>query len=73
MLKPAEQTPLTALRLGELVLEAGFPAGVNVLTGYGETAGAALVDHPDVDKVAFTGSTEVGKMIGASAAAISSG
>jgi len=63
ILKPAEQTPLTALRLGELALEAGIPAGVlNVVTGFGD-AGAALVDHPDVDKVAFTGSTEVGKLI----------
>ncbi|BAV64438.1 aldehyde dehydrogenase family protein [Sphingobium cloacae] len=63
VLKPAEQTPLTALRLGELALEAGFPAGIiNVVTGFGE-AGAALVEHPDVDKVAFTGSTEVGKAI----------
>ena len=60
VLKPAEQTPLTALRLGELALEAGIPAGVlNVVTGDGET-GAALVDHPDVDKIAFTGSTAVG-------------
>src|SRR5439155_9377298 len=67
VLKPAEQTPLSALRLGELALEAGFPAGVlNVLTGDGST-GAALVDHPDVDKVAFTGSTEVGREIGAKA------
>ena len=65
ILKPAEQTPLTALRLGELALEAGFPEGtVNVLTGDGET-GAALVDHPGVDKVAFTGSTSVGREIGA--------
>jgi phenylacetaldehyde dehydrogenase len=64
VLKPAEQTPLTALRLAELVEEAGFPAGVfNVVTGLGETAGAALAAHPDVDKVAFTGSTEVGKKI----------
>lgn len=63
ILKPAEQTPLTALRLGELALEAGFPAGVlNVVPGFGD-AGAALVEHPDVDKVAFTGSTEVGKLI----------
>jgi len=63
VLKPAEDTPLTALRLGELILEAGFPAGVvNILTGAGAT-GAALVAHPDVDKVAFTGSTEVGKAI----------
>ena len=65
VLKPAEQTPLTALRLGELALEAGFPEGtLNVLTGDGET-GAALVDHPGVDKVAFTGSTVVGREIGA--------
>jgi phenylacetaldehyde dehydrogenase len=64
VLKPAEQTPLSALRLGELVMEAGFPDGVvNVVPGYGETAGAALAAHPDVDKVAFTGSTEVGKLI----------
>ena len=68
VLKPAEQTPLTALRLGELILEAGFPPGVvNIITGYGETAGAALVEHPGVDKIAFTGSTEVGKTIGKSA------
>jgi len=67
VLKPAEQTPLSALRLGELALEAGFPPGVlNVLTGDGET-GAALVDHPDVDKIAFTGSTAVGREIGAKA------
>jgi acyl-CoA reductase-like NAD-dependent aldehyde dehydrogenase len=65
VLKPAEQTPLTALRLGELVLEAGIPAGViNVLTGDGAT-GAAIVDHPGVDKIAFTGSTAVGREIGA--------
>jgi acyl-CoA reductase-like NAD-dependent aldehyde dehydrogenase len=65
ILKPAEQTPLTALRLGELALEAGLPEGVvNILTGDGET-GAALVDHPGVDKVAFTGSTVVGREIGA--------
>jgi phenylacetaldehyde dehydrogenase len=64
VLKPAEQTPLSALRLGELILEAGIPGGVvNIVTGFGETAGAALAAHPDVDKVAFTGSTEVGKMI----------
>src|SRR2546422_2109880 len=64
VLKPAEQTPLTALRLGELIQEAGFPAGVvNIVSGYGETAGGALAAHPDVDKVAFTGSTEVGKLI----------
>jgi acyl-CoA reductase-like NAD-dependent aldehyde dehydrogenase len=65
VLKPAEQTPLSALRLGELALEVGFPPGVlNVLTGDGAT-GAALVEHPDVDKVAFTGSTAVGREIGA--------
>jgi phenylacetaldehyde dehydrogenase len=64
VLKPAEQTPLSAIRLGELITEAGFPDGVvNIVTGYGETAGAALAEHPDVDKVAFTGSTEVGKLI----------
>jgi len=64
VLKPAEQTPLTALRLGELIQEAGFPHGVvNIVPGYGETAGAALAAHPDVDKVAFTGSTEVGRLI----------
>jgi phenylacetaldehyde dehydrogenase len=64
VLKAAEQTPMTALRLAELILEAGFPAGVvNILTGFGETVGAALAAHPDVDKVAFTGSTEVGKLI----------
>jgi phenylacetaldehyde dehydrogenase len=64
ILKPAEQTSLTALRLADLVGEAGFPAGViNIITGLGETAGDRLVRHPDVDKVAFTGSTEVGKII----------
>src|SRR5208283_3826436 len=64
VLKPAEQTPLSALLLAELIAEAGFPEGVvNVVPGYGETAGAALASHPDVDKVAFTGSTEVGKLI----------
>jgi phenylacetaldehyde dehydrogenase len=64
VLKPAEQTPLTALLLGELVQEAGFPDGVvNIVTGYGESAGAALAAHPKVDKIAFTGSTEVGKLI----------
>jgi phenylacetaldehyde dehydrogenase len=64
VLKPAEQTPLSALRLGELIMEAGFPEGVvNVVPGYGETAGAPLAAHPDVDKVAFTGSTEVGRLI----------
>jgi phenylacetaldehyde dehydrogenase len=64
VLKPAEETPLSALRLGELIQEAGFPDGVvNVVPGYGETAGAALAAHPDVDKVAFTGSTEVARLI----------
>jgi len=64
VLKPAEQTPLSALRLGELIQEAGIPDGVvNIVPGYGETAGAALAAHPRVDKVAFTGSTEVGKLI----------
>lgn len=64
VLKPAEQTPLTALRLGELAMEAGLPEGVlNILPGYGETAGAAISRHMDIDKVAFTGSTEVGKLI----------
>ncbi|WP_447971274.1 aldehyde dehydrogenase family protein [Nitrospira sp. M1] len=64
VLKPAEQTPLSAIRLGELICEAGFPDGVvNIVTGYGETAGGALAAHPQVDKVAFTGSTEVGKLI----------
>jgi len=67
VLKPAEQTPLSALRIGELALEVGFPPGVlNVLTGDGGT-GAALVDHPDIDKIAFTGSTAVGREIGAKA------
>jgi aldehyde dehydrogenase (NAD+) len=67
VLKPAEQTPLSALRIAELALEVGFPPGVlNVLTGDGET-GAALVDHPGVDKIAFTGSTAVGREIGAKA------
>ena len=64
VLKPAEQTPLTALRLAGLIAEAGIPDGVvNVVTGFGETAGAALAAHDGVDKVAFTGSTEVGKLI----------
>ncbi len=64
ILKLAEQTPLTALRLSELICEAGFPEGVvNIVPGFGETAGAALAAHPDVDKIAFTGSTEVGKKI----------
>ena len=64
VLKPAEETPLSALRLGEILLEAGVPDGVvNVVTGFGETAGAALVANPAVRKIAFTGSTEVGKII----------
>jgi aldehyde dehydrogenase (NAD+) len=64
VLKPAEQTPLSALRVGELILEAGFPEGVvNILPGFGPTAGGAIARHPDVDKVAFTGSTEVGHLI----------
>ena len=64
VLKPSEVTSLTALRLGELILEAGIPEGaLNIVTGYGHTAGQALISHPDVDKVAFTGSTAVGKHI----------
>ena len=64
ILKPAEQTPLSALRVGELIVEAGFPAGVvNILPGFGPTAGAALAAHMQVDKIAFTGSTEVGHLI----------
>ena len=64
VLKPAEEAPLTALRLGELFLEAGVPEGVvNIVPGYGETAGAALAAHPDVDKVAFTGSHLTGQKI----------
>jgi phenylacetaldehyde dehydrogenase len=64
VLKPAEQTPLTALRLGQLIQEAGFPDGVvNIVPGFGETAGAALAAHGDVDKIAFTGSGEVGRLI----------
>ena len=69
MLKPAEQTPLTTLRLAELAQEAGFPAGVvNVVTG-GPAVGQALVAHPGVDKISFTGSTAVGREIARSAAA----
>jgi len=64
VIKPAEQTPLSALRAGELLVEAGFPAGVvNIVPGYGPTAGAAISEHMDIDKVAFTGSTEVGRII----------
>jgi acyl-CoA reductase-like NAD-dependent aldehyde dehydrogenase len=69
VLKPAEQTPVTAMELGKLIQEAGFPDGVvNIVPGYGETAGAALAAHAGIDKVAFTGSTEVGKLIAKSAA-----
>lgn len=70
VLKPAEQTSLTALRLADMCHEAGIPAGVvNVITGYGHTAGDRMVKHPDVDKVAFTGSTEIGKLINRNATA----
>ncbi len=64
VMKPAEQTPLSCLRMGELALEAGFPEGViNIVPGFGETAGDALVKHKGVDKIAFTGSTEIGQLI----------
>src|SRR5215210_7724050 len=69
VLKPAEQTPVGAMELASLIQEAGFPDGVvNIVPGYGETAGAALAAHPDIDKVAFTGSTEVGKIVAKAAA-----
>jgi aldehyde dehydrogenase (NAD+) len=69
VLKPAEQTPATAMELAKLIQEAGFPEGVvNIIPGYGETAGAALASHKGIDKIAFTGSTEVGKLIAKSAA-----
>jgi betaine-aldehyde dehydrogenase len=69
VLKPAEQTPVTAMEFAKLVQEAGFPEGVvNVVPGYGETAGAALASHKGIDKIAFTGSTEIGKVIAKSAA-----
>jgi aldehyde dehydrogenase (NAD+) len=69
VMKPAEQTPLTCLRFGELALEAGFPKGViNIIPGYGPTAGAALVKHPDVDKIAFTGEYRTAQIIMADAA-----
>jgi aldehyde dehydrogenase (NAD+) len=69
VLKPAEQTPLTALRIGELAMEVGFPAGVvNVVPGYGPTAGAAVSGHRDIDKVAFTGETSTGKLVATAAA-----
>ena len=68
VLKPAEQTPLTAIMLGELIIEAGFPPGVvNIIVGDGPSAGAPLVSYPGIDKVSFTGSTEVGKLIGKAA------
>jgi acyl-CoA reductase-like NAD-dependent aldehyde dehydrogenase len=70
VLKPAEDTPLTALAFAALVEKAGFPAGaLNVVPGFGESAGAALVNHPDVDKISFTGSTEVGRLVAQQAAA----
>jgi aldehyde dehydrogenase (NAD+) len=69
VLKPAEQTPVGAMELAKLIQEAGFPEGVvNIVPGYGETAGAALAAHPGIDKIAFTGSTEVGKLIAKAAA-----
>ena len=69
VLKPAEQTPVNAMELGKLIQEAGFPDGVvNIVPGYGETAGASLAAHPGIDKVAFTGSTEVGKIVARAAA-----
>jgi phenylacetaldehyde dehydrogenase len=69
VLKPAEDTTLTALRLGEIMQEAGLPPGVlNIITGYGHTAGSALVNHPGIDKIAFTGSTATGKVIAHAAA-----
>jgi acyl-CoA reductase-like NAD-dependent aldehyde dehydrogenase len=69
IVKPAENTPVTALRMGELAIEAGIPAGVlNIVTGFGQTAGAALTHHHDVDKISFTGSTAVGKSIVAASA-----
>ncbi|THD24575.1 Aldehyde dehydrogenase mitochondrial [Fasciola hepatica] len=68
VMKTAEQTPLSANWVAQLTKEAGFPDGViNILSGFGETAGAALVEHPDVDKIAFTGSTEVGRLVGQNA------
>ncbi|HEX8706993.1 MAG TPA: aldehyde dehydrogenase family protein [Pyrinomonadaceae bacterium] len=69
VLKPAEQTPVTAMELGKLIQEAGFPDGVvNIVPGFGETAGAALASHPGIDKIAFTGSTDVGKLVAREAA-----
>jgi aldehyde dehydrogenase (NAD+) len=70
VMKTAEQTPLTALHVAHLAKEAGFPPGViNIISGYGETAGAAVASHPNVDKVAFTGSTEIGRKVMAEASA----
>ena len=64
ILKPAEQTPLSVLYLGQLIKDAGFPPGVvNILCGYGRTAGTAITSHPDIDKIAFTGSTATGKLV----------
>lgn len=64
VLKPAELTPLTALKIGELIVKAGFPEGVvNIIPGYGKEAGDALIRHPGVDKIAFTGSTDTGRYI----------
>ncbi len=64
VIKPAEQTPLTALRMGELAIEAGFPPGViNIINGFGETAGDAMCVHPGVDKIAFTGHVDTAKII----------
>ncbi|MFN7174889.1 MAG: aldehyde dehydrogenase family protein, partial [Thermaurantiacus tibetensis] len=69
VLKPAEDTPVTAMELAKMIQQIGFPPGVvNIITGYGDEAGEPLVTHPDVDKVAFTGSTEIGKHIMALAA-----
>src|SRR5215213_8149365 len=69
VLKPAEQTPVNAMELGRLIQDAGFPDGVvNIVPGYGETAGASLAAHPGIDKIAFTGSTEVGKLVAHAAA-----
>lgn len=70
VMKPAEQTPLTALHMGALAKEAGFPAGViNIVTGYGPTAGAAIAEHQDIQKVAFTGSVDTGRIVMKAAAA----
>lgn len=69
VLKPAEQTPLTALYVAQLTVEAGFPPGVlNVVPGYGPTAGAAITSHPEIRKVAFTGSVDVGRLVAVAAA-----